>query len=167
MAIGFCIIALGVVAFSLPPRSEPRTNRAHQETLEIPEHVIYRHVFHHAYILRERAEYRRQANLSEEQERVLLEIAIECEQEVQQQDARAKIIIDAYRARYPGGRVPTGETPPPPPAELRTLQTERNAIILRARDRLRTAFSEQEFERFNEFVRRRVAPNITSSPPNR
>lgn len=156
------------------PPPQPQSN-------QVPEHVVYRHFFHHIVVLQEQAEeirrqgddgsslrsyYRREASLNEDQERILNEIALECEREVEEQDARAQVIIDAFRARYPGGGVPLGETLPPPSPELREMQAERNAIILRARDRLRTAFGEQDFNRFEEFVQNRVTPNILPVSPS-
>jgi hypothetical protein len=81
------------------------------------------------------------------------------------QDERAKAIILAYKAQYPGGRVPHGELPKPPPAELRALSEERDAIVLRSRDRLKEALGEGEFNRFNSFVKERVAPNVYQIQP--
>jgi hypothetical protein len=40
------------------------------------------------------------------------------------------------------------------------MQQERNAIILRARDRLRQAFGAKEFERFDAFLQAHVKPAI-------
>ena len=96
---------------------------------------------------------------------MLEQIASECEQEVAQMDARAKVILDAFRARYPGGRVPQGETVPAPPPELQVMQKERDAIVLRARDRLCAALGEAEFGRFDTFVQKNVVPEIQPAMP--
>ena len=169
VVISLLVVAssVGVLAFSRPGISTGIASAPPPQHTAVPEHVIYQHLFHHVFLMGERAGYKSQAGLTDEQARLLSEVAAEGEREVQQVDARAKVIIDAFRARYPGGRVPSGEVPPPPPAEIRALQAERNAAILRARDRLRAAFGEQEFSRFSEFVRNRVAPNITQLPPRR
>ena len=74
--------------------------------------------------------------------------------------SRAKPLIAAYKAQYPGGQVPHGQIPGPPPAELRKLSEERDASVLRARDRLRARFGDDEFKRFDNFVKTKIAPNI-------
>lgn len=171
-------LAVGALALSQPSQEETKQTIATQaQERSVPEHVVYRHLFHQVFVLNNRAEnverqgddtgaaslrtvYKRQANLNEDQVSLLNEIASECEREVNQQDAKAKVIIDAFLARYPDGRVPSGEKPSPPSPELEGLQAERNAIILRSRDRLQEAFGDKEFSRFKKFMQLRVAPNV-------
>jgi hypothetical protein len=145
----------------------------------VAEHTVYRMLFHHVFVFnREANEAERRGNsasahafrtafgqnagLGDERVKVLNELAEECEREVQEQDAKAKVIIDARRAQHQQ----TGQILPPSP-ELEAMQRERNAIILRYRDRLRAAFGEQEWGRFQEFVRQHVANGITPTyvPP--
>lgn len=99
----------------------------------------------------------KEGNLNDAQARALESIAAATLQEVEQQDARARRIIDAFRAQYPNGIVPKGKKLPEPPPELKVMQEERNAMILRGRDRLRAALGEQEFARFHQFAMRRFA----------
>jgi hypothetical protein len=44
------------------------------------------------------------------------------------------------------------------------MQEERNATILRARDRLRSGFGEVAFLRFEEYVQHSVKPRIRTVP---
>ena len=146
---------------------------------QIPEHVLYRHLFHHVVALKKKAEdlekdrkdatqfrthFKRQAQLSDEQVRVLDLVAAQYDEQEKVLDARAKPIIDAYKAQYPGGQVPHGQKPVPPPAELRSLSEERDALALRGRDQLRAVFG-YDFERFHKFIKTRVAAdtNIQSA----
>lgn len=146
----------------------------------VPSHVVYRQLFHQVAALKEYADqleregkthspargvFKRQAALNDEQVSILNQIAADCERDVKQQDLKAQVIIDAFRARYPDGRVPDGQVPAPPSPELVSMQAERNAIILRARDRLREAFGEEEFGRFETFIERRIASNIKRLSP--
>lgn len=174
LCLGFLLV--GILAFTRASTSKQGNElSASQEQPAVPEHVIYRQLFHDIVALNERADelgrqgmnapslrnvYKRRADLSEDQARVLYEIALDCEHQVNQQDAKAKVIIDNFKSRYPGGRVPSGEIPGPPSPELVSMQAERNAIILRARDRLREAFGDEEFKRLKEFVENRIAPNV-------
>jgi hypothetical protein len=147
----------------------------------VPDHVLYRILFHDVFLRKQQAlkaenegkaglasawrnTYKRDALMSDDQATILEQIAEQCELEVAQQDARARIVIECDKARYPGRQVPPGETLQPPSPELFEMQKERNAIILRFRDHLHDAFGEAEFSRFQDFLRRKLAPQITSTP---
>jgi len=136
---------------------------------------MYKHLFHHVIALKKKTEevekegkdatqfrthFIRKANLTPEQARVLEEVASELEQDEQVIAARAKPLVEAYKAQYPGGQVPHGLTPAPPPEELKRLSAERDASVLRARDQLRIRVGDEAFMRFDNFVRTRIAPNV-------
>jgi hypothetical protein len=143
---------------------------------EVPDEIAYRHLFRYVGKLKKEAEelegrgkdatsyrthFKRAANLSEYHARALDNTATQYLSEVQVVDARARQVIESYRAQYPGGKVPKGETPAPPPSELKELREQRDAITLRYRDSLHSTFGEVEFSNFNNnFVKRRIAPNI-------
>jgi len=95
----------------------------------------------------------KEAQFNEAQAIALEEIAHACKAEVARQDEKARAIIFAYRAQFPDGIIPKAVTPLPPPPELKVMWEERNAIILRARDRLRAALGEQAFQRFDQHVK--------------
>jgi hypothetical protein len=179
-------LAVGALALNRSVDSARPTQQSDATPAEagyvVPEHVVYRHLFHHAHVMNQEAQkaelrgnvqaasslrsfYKHEAELNDEQARIFDQVAAECEREVNEQDRRAQIIIKKFRAQFPGGRVPDGEPLPPPSPELAQMQTERNAIILRARDRLHEALGEEEFSRFQRFVKVRVAPNIHPMSP--
>jgi hypothetical protein len=156
-----------------------RQSRAQSLRTQIPEHVMYRHLFHHVLALKKKAEelekngkdasqfrthFKRQAELSDEQVRVLELAAVQYDRQEKVLDSRAKPIIDAYKAQYPGGQVPHGQTPVAPPVELRNLSQERDALALRGRDQLRAAFG-YDFERFDKFIKTRVAADTNIQSP--
>lgn len=164
----------------------PQESSAREQSPDIPDHIAYLHLFRHTAAFKKKAEeleragkdgsafktyFKRKAELNDGEAQLLDAIASECAGELEQQDAKAKVLIDAYKAQYPGGRVPHGEVPNPPPAELRAMSEGRDAIVLRYRDRLRATLGEDEFNRFQSFVKRRVVPNIhpqagKQSPPS-
>jgi hypothetical protein len=167
------------LAFVMQPYSKSnatQSGRTVQPTDRgIPEHVPYMFFFdQHKFNLQKAAEleksgkdgskfrgrFKRLAALSDEEALILDQVTSDCEQELAQQDAKAQAVIDSYRARYPAGELPEGVTLPPPPPELTVMQQERDSIILRARDRLRSMFGEQEFTRFDKFVRERGSSSI-------
>jgi len=149
---------------------------------EVPDEIAYRHLFRYVGKLKKEADelegkgqdatsyrthFKRAANLSEYHARTLDNIATQYLSEVQVVDARARQVIESYRAQYPGGKVPKGETPAPPPSELKQLREQRDAVTLRYRDSLRSTFGEDEFNNFNsEFIKKRIALNIRPAGEN-
>jgi hypothetical protein len=183
-----CVIALLAGALSLghaanvptPPskpsavQNSPAPNVAQQQR-ETPERFIYRFTFKYLEDAKRRAEearvkgedasklrafYQKGAALDDAQTSLVEQIATENNAEVARQDKKARQIIDKFRAKYPGGKVPDGEPMPQAPAELAALQAERDAIILKGRDRLRAALGDDAFGRFDAFVHSQIAPKI-------
>lgn len=153
-------------AGQLPPQPESE---------EVPEDVVYGQVFRHLKELHEKAGdeerqgrdgahlrklYKEMAKLDEHQAARLDEVAAEVNNEIEKLNKRAMKIIGELRAKHPDGKLAPGEQPPAPPAELAELSTKRRDRINEARERLRSVFGEDEFKRFNEFVRERVKPGI-------
>jgi len=176
------VIAVAITVFSLTTRTQPvvRSNStqdsAQSQAPEIPDEIAYRHLFRYVTAIEKQAEeaerkgkdatsyrthFKRMANLGDYHARMLDEIAVQYMDEVQVVDARARALVEAYRAQYPGGKVPHGERPAAPPAELKQLREQRDAITLRHRDNLHNVFGDDEFDRFNnEFVKRHIAPLV-------
>jgi hypothetical protein len=158
-------------------------NSSQQPTLptpQVPDQVVYKHLLQHVLVLQRKAEqaekegkdatqfrthFNRQANLTDDEVQTLNQVASDWNQEIAPIEARAKALIQIYKAQFPGGQLPHGQTPPPPPPELRTLTEQRDAAVLRARDRLKASFGEDEFNRFQGFIRERVTPNVQMIRP--
>lgn len=178
---------IATAAFSFTRLTQPvalSSTQASSESVqpEVPDQIAYRHLFRYVGKLKKEAEelegrgkdatsyrthFKRGANLSEYHARALDTIATQYLSEVQVVDARARQVIESYRAQYPGGKVPKGETPAPPPSELKQLREQRDAITLRYRDSLRSTFGEDEFTNFNtKFVKKRIAANIRRAGDN-
>lgn len=160
-----------VVDDTQPGAADPGAQRSGA----IPLRVVYRQLFHHYAALQKKAAelesqgkngatvrhyYKRQAKLSDKLDRELERIAAKTDKEVERLDKRAKEVIDNYRAQFPNGEMKKGETLPPAPPELQTLQEERNRAVLAGRDELRKVFGEEEFKRFDEFVQQNVASKM-------
>lgn len=146
-----------------------------QEAEDAPEHVVYGQMFRHIKELHKKADeeerqgrdgahfrklYKQMATLDDRQAALLDQIATETNVEIEKLNKRAMKIIGDLRAKHPEGKLAPGEQPPVPPAELAELSAARRDRLNEARERLRTVFGEEEFQRFSEFVRRRVKPGI-------
>jgi hypothetical protein len=177
VVLGIVILGSGVLIVARHGNSTQKPTLKHAE---IPDAILYKHVFQHVLALKKRAEkadsegkdskqfrthFKRQAELSDGEAETLDRVAAEWDQEMAPIEARAKLLSQTYKAQFPGGQLPHGQTPPPPPPELRTLSEERDASVLRARDRLKTALGETEFNRFHAFVKEKVAPNVQIIKP--
>ena len=111
-----------------------------------------------------RSHYKEKINLKDEHASLLDKIAVESDREVAKLDAKAKKITDEFHARYPKGIVPAGEKLPPPPAELKELQRQRDMSILRARHQLRTSLGEHGFKQIDDYIKLNFAPNVKPAP---
>ena len=178
------VIAMTVTVFSFTTRTRPVAGpaQASAQAPDLPDQVAYRHLFRYVNAIKKKAEeaeqqgkdatsyrthFKRIANLSDYHAQVLNDVATQYMIEVQSVEARARALAEAYKAQYPGGKVPHGEKPAPPPAELKQLREERDAITLRHRDNLRNAFGDGEFDNFhNNFVKRRIAQDIQQAGDN-
>jgi len=174
VAVVLFLLGLAIGGLSLS-RHYKSSAASPKQAAKVPEHVMYKHLFHHVMALKKRTEdtekegkdasqfkthFIRKANLSPEQSRILEEVAGEFDQEEQLIAAKAKPLVEAYKAQYPNGQVPHGQTPARPPEELRKLSEERDAAVLRARDSLHVRLGDEEFKRFDNFVKTHIAPNI-------
>jgi hypothetical protein len=98
--------------------------------------------------------------LTDDQNAALARIASANERDVTRLDRKAREIIDAVRARHPNGRLAEGETLPPPPAELKALQAQRDAAMLQAREQLRAAFGAAKFAQFDETLQQEITRKL-------
>ncbi len=159
------------------PRNKPADNdsSAQAQADEVPEHVVYGMLFREVNEFRKKAKekenrgdnasdlrnfHRNKTGLDERQSTALEKIAADCQSEVDVLDRKArKIILDA-RALHPGGLLAKGETLPPPPAELKTLDEQRVRTILKARDFLRASLGEGEFLRFDKLSKKEASEKL-------
>lgn len=125
----------------------------------LPDHVFYGEVFSLLVAMENVADYKTEAALSLEQALVLEEIAKRCQKDVAAQDAKAEPVIRAFRERM----IKERRKKIVPSTELAALQEERDAIILRYRDRLRSALGEEKFEAFKQTAKKLV--HISVSQP--
>lgn len=181
LAVLLFIVTLSIGAFAFSLQTAQPSNAQPLQTPQklVPDHIVYRMFLRDLYTFKLKAEeserqgnhksseayrniYKVPAGWTDEQARILEEIATECERQIKEVDAKAKKIIDERRALYyPNGKVQPGGQLAPPSPELKLLQEERNATILKFRDRIREALGEQEFHRLEQFLKSTVAPTIT------
>lgn len=171
------MITLALFALGNGPTSKtvgaaiPQTS-VHSRTSEIPEYVAYGFLFRLVSKLSDKTRelrsqgrigpkdylpLQKEASLTQAQARMLEAIASACQQEIARQDEKAKSVVHAFRAQLPEDKQLRGKPLPPPPAELKALSDERNAIVLRAREQLRLGFGEESFTRFDNYVKFRFA----------
>ncbi len=141
----------------------------------LPDTVLYKHLFHHYDLLDKKAVdeerlgkdgkayrdfYKRQAKLTDAQAKDLDQIAKETDKEVNRITSQAQEIIQGVRSRYPDGKVLIGQKPPPPPAILADLQEQHDVAVEQGRDKLKQALGENDFAKFDGFLRRFMGPDV-------
>lgn len=149
--------------------SQSQNNGNIQSSNDPSELMMYRHVFSHIALLKKEGDesaakgedgakvkglYKHAAQLSDQQAELLEAIALDCQRNVEQQDKKAFKIIDAFKEKLK--TLKSSDTRPSPPSELGVLQAERDAIFLRSRDLLREALGDEEFNRFNSFLKDKI-----------
>ncbi len=140
----------------------------HPQEKPLPEWFLYRHAFHDVVMFKKKADAAEQqgidrsnlrllvaqkGGLDEAQAKILEAIAVQCEKDVAAQDAKAKVIINAFRAQHPFGIVNKTLPIAPPPPELDSLWQQRIQIILAARDQLRNQLGEGAFGKFDQALK--------------
>ena len=162
-------------ARSVQSDQQPQSAASQPQDQTIPQDVVYDQMFRHIKELKKNADeedrqgkdgshfrtlYKRMAKLEDNQAAILDQVADDVNGEVEKLNKQAKKIIDEIRGRNPDGKLGQGEMPPAPPAELKMLSDQRRNLILQARERLRTAFGEEAFKKFDDFVQNRIKPGI-------
>ena len=85
--------------------------------------------------------------------------------EVAPVDSQAHAIIAAIHAKTPGGRLQAGEKPPEVPAELVSLQHQRDAITLNHVAALKASFGEARFTILDASMRHNTHTTLTGPIP--
>lgn len=161
------------------PPNQPASSVSKQ-TPPVPQNVIYGVLFREIAAFNKKAAekekkgedasdlrryHKKRARLSDQQGLILDRIADETNRETSKLDARAKKIIEADRARRPGGQLKPGEALPAPPDELKNLSQQRKKLILQAREKLRLELGDVEFQRFDQFVQQDIGSRIKPLKP--
>lgn len=163
------------------PRADGQSARKDGDPTQLPpDFVIYDMMFRQLGALKKKADQvesmggdaaslrtylKDQAKLDEKLDKELNKIQSEYERVVAKMDAKARKITEEARAKHLHGRLQEGEALPPPPEELKSLQQRRNNLTMQAREHLRQAFGEQEFQKFDEFVKRHIGSKIKPVEP--
>lgn len=144
----------------------------------IPSHVLYDSLFRMDISFRRKAleqeltgqpvtslksYFKDEVALTDAEDKILEQTAIDFLKEVEPIDKRAKEILAQYRELYVDGVVPDGQQIPAPPAELGTLQQQRNTAALNNREKLRNGLGESRFTVFDGFVQQEFSTNFQSN----
>jgi hypothetical protein len=173
-----CVLAGSALSFGQSGRSTapPQTQSASGAKTEVPRHLLYRHLFGHINQLEQRAEeldrqardasevreyYRRRLRLTSQESAILKRVAAQTEELLRAQDAKAQAVITEFRAKFPKGSLSSAAEVPQPPAALKGLQDDRDALIVRQITALQAALGPDTFFKLDQFVQNSFAPNVT------
>ena len=160
---------------SQPTRPHNPQNIPAPSSEPIPEPVVYSTFFNYVVHVKEQADetenkgksaaslrayFQNQAGLTEDQARLLNDLAAKCVTDVARQDAIAQEVVNKFQSQFPNGRIPKGTKLPPPPASLAIMQQERNRIILQARESLQLTLGEIAFNKVRNYIAVSITPNI-------
>jgi hypothetical protein len=145
LGMGGLVITRHINATTNPPQHTQSTPTKVIED-DIPDHIFYGEIFTVIAKLKNVRDYQDRAQLTDEQTEVLRVTAEQCAEKVAKQDAIAEKRIAALRQQSLKAK-PT-RSAPPIPAEIGELQAQRDAIILRCRDVLRSGLGNEKFGEF-------------------
>jgi Spy/CpxP family protein refolding chaperone len=178
-------LAVSLVAWAANRETKPKPtakaqDKPAQQARVIPEHLMYWHMFHHKVLLDKKADelekqgqngsayrsrYKTFANLSDKEAQILDRVAQETYDKVTAQDEKAKKVIDAIRAQGPDGKVQPGQSNPEVPERLKSMQKERDAMILAGITKLRNEFGPERSADLDRFVKEQIGPNFKNLTP--
>ena len=136
-----------------------RTSSPPRPSTAMPDHIFYDQFFRLLLSLQNTAEYQTKARLSDEETVILEQIAKDCEREIALQDAKASNVIAAFRAELEKRK---SGSPGDMPSQLNQLQADRDQIILRYRDRLKTELGPETFARLTDVARELIKIEMRS-----
>ena len=161
-----------------PAPGRPAANQQQtQQTHAVPENAVYNEFFYHVNFLRKKADkeekagkdakslrafYKRQAKLDDAQNEKVSKAASDLERQLDLMDAKARKIIDKFRADVQAMDIKPGQKMPEPPAQLKTMQAERDALVMSAKESLRANLGDEAFGRLDQYVRQNIAPRMTA-----
>jgi len=161
------------VAYAQRPGS---LSKKQVQTHPIPIDVVYRLFLRHVATFEQQAQelenqgkdgssYRnhviRKFSINADQFGAVASVATDFGRALDENEVKARSIVAAFQEEhFPGGRLRLGETPPPPPAELKLLNNERRQLTLQAMQRLHDSLGDQDFYALDATLRGRFAGQI-------
>jgi hypothetical protein len=159
------------------PEIERRSNNENQV---VPDEILYFILFNHLVGLQEQSEkartmgksfdhlkvFREEANLDVSQSVFLFQNAQDCLDALKPIDDRARQIIQDARTKFPTGEISSPENLPPPPSELKQLQEEKNAVVVRYRNAIKSYLGDLKFLELEQFVKQKISPNVERNALN-
>ena len=174
---GLLVFATAMVAQvgrpPVPPSPPPATPSS------LPADVLYRAFFRHVEALDQAAAaveskqgkngsdlrnyYQRILGLTDQEAAVLKQVASACNHAVQQQDERARNVINAARSQTPR-LLASAAAIPAPPAALKQLGEGRTSISTAYLQSLQSSLGSGAATKLDDYVRKKFAPNVSSVP---
>lgn len=160
-----------------PGRPAGAQTQAQPSQRPVPAHAVYNEFFFHVNFLRKKAAkevaagkdagalrsfYKRQAALDDAQNMLIDKAAAELERELERVDRKISKVIEKFRADVQAMEIKPGQRPPDPPAELKGMQAERDALVMRALDGLRASLGGEAFGRLDQYIQQHIAPRMTA-----
>ena len=134
------ILVLALSALSLPVAGGQVRSKPMPDTAFFP--LVFRHILHTQNLPGQligpdgiadatRFTYIEKAGLNPAETTAFAQVALDYQRAVAPLDAQAKSIIRGIRLKYPGGRIPEGQSPPTVPAEIYELKAQHDRLVIK------------------------------------
>ncbi len=169
------ILILVILAFVWRVGSQT-TPPASGATKPIPQRVLYGQLFKHVVLLDDEADavdqkgqdgsalrnyYQVHAALTSTETALLKSTAHGAVTALVAVDQQIQTAAINFRAQFQNNRWPAGQALPPPPVELKTLQTTKDNIVLNGLASLQSGFRASRFQHLDNYVQTVIAPHVT------
>ena len=161
-----------------PHRTRSQTTTTTSAPQTLPQRVVYGQVFKHIVFLDDQANladqrgqsgnamrdyYQTRAGLSATETALLKNTAHNTVTALLAVDQQIQAALVTYRAQFHNGKWPAKTPLPPLPAALRTLQTQKDNLILNGLAAIQAGYAAASFQNLDSFVQNDIAPHITLS----
>jgi len=170
---GFTVLGFGQQQgqAKIPGEKTKRPDKTYGLEQRVPRYQVYEHLITVIGVLDRNADeakykgeddtryrqfYRRAANLTPDQWTDFQRIMSEARNELADIDGQADQIIVAYREKL---KQAGNNGPPPIPEKIKDLQTRHNRVLSEIPHKLKAAFGDKEFEKFDKFLRETIQVN--------
>jgi len=175
---GLLLLSLFALMLVWPHRTRSQTPTTGTAAQTLPQRVVYGEAFKHIVFLDDQANladqqgqsgnamrnyYQTRAGLSAAETALLKSTAHSTVTALLAVDQQIQAAVATYRAQIPNGKWPAKTPLPPLPAELQTLQTQKDNLILNGLAAIQAGYAAASFQNLDSFAQNDIAPHIALS----
>jgi len=169
------VLVLVIASLVLPHRTRSQTSTPTATAQQLPQQIVYKQAFRTVLLLdiqaatvdrqggngnNLRSYFQNKAGLTAAETALLKSTAQSVVTQIRAIDEQIQSVAASYRASLKNS---PANSPPPLPAELHTLQVQKDNLVLGGVAALQSGYGTARFQHLDTFVQATVTPNITTN----